>query len=195
MKVSQVTTDSSNTRKGIALRYRLTYGEAFEAFNLVATNLSPKVRTAVGAALLITAAVLTVLYACEPSKLEYFFLSAMALGIFAAVAYYPALKAKSGARKVARIGGEYKVELLMDGLIRTPGNAVFPVAGDKRARAFETESIFVIRPDAMNTFCLPKRVMSPDEIAAARHILAEHLKRFISLSKEPHGTASAPERA
>ena len=163
----------------LSFKYGLSYEEAFDAFLLLAARGRKRNRDITAAALIVLAAVLTVLYALNPYKVEYFLLAGLALATFGGVAYYPTVKARSGARRVAGARGIYKVGLSSAGYIRAAGGADLELAGDKDARAFETETLFVLRPDRQNTFCLPKRIMTEREIGLTRSIVAGHVKKFI----------------
>ncbi len=162
---------------GVIFKYSLTYDEAFEAFYRLAARGHPLVRKTVAAALLGLSAVLIVLYALEPARLEYFFLPLLCLAMYFGLMYYPSLKAKRGARRVAALGGLYQVEIRDDGFIRAAGETL-ELAGDRDARAFESAGLFVIRPDRLHSFCLPKRIMKEAEILELRAILAKGLKKF-----------------
>ncbi len=66
------------------------------------------------------------------------------------------------------------------------------LCGDRDARAFETDALFVLRPDRQNSFCLPKRIMTEREIDLTRSIVAGHVKKFFRPDYQaPH----APEGA
>lgn len=129
------------------------------------------------ALLLIISAGLIVMYALEPTRLEYFFLPVLCLAMYFGLMYYPAFKARRGARQVAAVGGLYQVEIGTDGFIRAAGEEV-KIKGDKDARAFESAALFVIRPDRFHSFCLPKRIMNENEALALREILRGQLKKF-----------------
>lgn len=164
--------------KGLSFRYSLTYEEAFEAFLLLAARGNERARRFIALLLIALAAVLTVFYAWQPYHIEYFFLALLSLASFGGVVYYPRIKAHKGAKSVEKAAGIYKVKLLPEGELLSSDGEKIPLTGDKDARAFETENLFVIRPDRMNTFCLPKRIMSSAEISKVHHLLKEYVKKF-----------------
>ena len=163
----------------VSLRYSLSYDEAFDAFLLLSARGSKRHRDITAVALIVLAALLTVLYAFYPYQLEYFFLAVLALATFGGVMYYPRIKAHAGAKRVAKARGVYKVDLSTAGRLRTADWTCLELSGDKDARAFETEALFVLRPDRQHTFCLPKRIMAEHEIDLIREVVAAHVKKFI----------------
>lgn len=168
-----------NEQQWISFKYSLEYDEAFEAFFLLAARGRKRNRDITAVILFVLAAVLTVLYALYPYRLEYCFLAFLTLITFGGVVYYPRIKAHCGAKKVAGARGVYKVGLSRSGRIRSADGPPLELAGDKDARAFESDAIFVLRPDRRNTFCLPKRAMNNSEIERVRGIVAGHVKKFI----------------
>ncbi len=158
--------------------YKLTFDEAFEAFLLLAEKRSRRTRYILACALMVLAAAFVVAYALNPTNLNYFFLPLCAVAVFFLIIYYPRLKAAKGAKKVARLGGTYKVSLSSDGYLTPTGEAAIALSGDKNARAFETDGLFVIRPDSQHTFCFPKRCMSGKEIALTRETLESKIGQF-----------------
>jgi hypothetical protein len=90
--------------------------------------------------------------------------------------YMPVLKAKKGARAVAKANGVFKVEITDEGTISLPGQKPIDLDGDKDARAIETDALFIIRPDSAHTFCIPKRIMSDKESYGVREILSAYIK-------------------
>jgi hypothetical protein len=97
------------------------------------------------------------------------------------VMYAPALKARRGARAVARTGGTYCYVLsAADGIILNNGQAV-PLDGDPDARAIESARVFAIRPDREHSFCIPKRVLKEEEITAIRRLLHNCIPKTLSV--------------
>lgn len=82
----------------------------------------------------------------------------------------PVLKAKKGAANVCGQNGTYRIELTGEGRIRS-GNEVVDLKGDKDARVIETDAIFIIRPDRVHTFCIPKRILSKEYVVELREAL------------------------
>ncbi|UQZ89798.1 hypothetical protein C4J81_11495 [Deltaproteobacteria bacterium Smac51] len=161
----------------MTFKYSLTYDEAFEAFHRLAARGNPVARKIVAIGLLGLSAALIVMYALEPTRLEYFFLPILCLATYFGMMYYPGFKARRGAKAVATARGHYQVEITESGLIRSGGEDI-ELDGDKDARAFETSQLFVIRPDRLHTFCLPKRIMKEAEALEVREILKSRLKKF-----------------
>lgn len=167
--------DAQATVKNLSLSYVLTYDEALSSFLFVSTRHSKTTRKILSILLLTLTAVLVILYGFYPYHLEYMILSLLSLAAWAMVMPYPSYKAKRGAKAVARAKGEYKVELFSDGYIQPWGGQRLPLSGDKAARGYETDELFVLRPDSLHTFCLPKRVMTPSEIAFVHELFAQYL--------------------
>ncbi len=164
--------------QSINLSYTLSYEEAYEAFFLLSSKFSKKIKQAVSFILLAVAAILVVFYALNPYNLEYFVLPFLSLGVFLYVQYYPQYKAKNGAKKVKLAKGTYKIIFFTDGRIKPFNGEEISVSVDKDSRAFETETLFVIRPDRSNTFCFPKRVIKEKEINLVRETLYKYMKKF-----------------
>jgi hypothetical protein len=160
------------------VQYQLEYQEAYEAFLLLATKGSQTTRAAVLAGLFLVGAFLTFQYGLNPSHVEYLLLALLAVATFLGVAAAPSWRAKRGASQVARQLGSYCVGL-GNGFVSTPDGERWPLAGDSLARAVETETLFIIRPDRINTFCLPKRILTTEQQDAVRNILTKNLKNFI----------------
>jgi hypothetical protein len=171
-------TPTEKGNKRITFKYSLSYDEAYDAFLILSARGRKRTRDAVAVILMILAAALTVLYAFHPYHIEYFLLALLVLATFGGVVYYPKIKAHVGAKRVEKARGVYDVEFLAEGYIKTPDGSCLEMSGDKDARVFETETLFVLRPDRQNTFCLPKRVMSDQDISLVRSIVAENVKNF-----------------
>lgn len=152
--------------------YELKYQEAYDAFNLLAFKWSKKMRIAAGAALVAITLLMLVLYYMDARKLHYFYVAIIAILLLFYMIYMPFFKAKKGAAKVMNTGGTYEVTLDKDGHIFVPDSAEpLELRGDKSARALETARTFVLRTDNVHTFCLPKRVMTDEEIDWTRDVL------------------------
>lgn len=157
-------------QKKLKFEYRLKYDECYETFYLLSMRWSRRTRKILAAILTAIAVIMLVLYAKDNQGIHYFFIALLAILMLAYLLYVPALKARKGARSVSRQNGVYRVELAGDGKIRS-GREVVELKGDKDARVIETDTIFAIRPDRIHTFCLPKRIMSEEEIAEVRSAL------------------------
>lgn len=156
--------------------YRLTYDEAYETFFLISMKWSPKARKIIGAILTaITVGMLSVYY-LDSRKIHYFFIIIFAILMLYYLIYIPVLKAKKGAKEVARKNGTYKIKLTDKGKIVLSGTDESELLGDKDARAIETKTLFVLRTDKSTTICLPKRIMKQDEIEDVREIIKAYLK-------------------
>ena len=139
--------------------YRLSYDEAYEAFYLLSFKWDRRFRLFAGLGLSVIAIVLMVLFAMDNRKIHYFFIVILCVLLLFYLVYMPIVKARRGARTVARSSGTFRIVLSPEGTI-----------GD----------IFVIRPDSASTFCLPKRIMKSTEIKDVRAILSGHIK-YISM--------------
>lgn len=150
--------------------YRLKYEECYEAFYLLGIKWEERKRNILAALLIVIGVVMLFGFYRDSRKIHYFFIAILDILLLYYLIYVPALKAKKGAKKVSRQGGTYKIELTADGKVRM-GNECVNLKGDPDARAIETNTIFVIRPDRVHTFCLPKRIMTEKEIEEVRKIL------------------------
>jgi hypothetical protein len=156
-------------------KYEMKYQEVYEAFNLLAFKWSKKTRIAAGAALVAITLLMLVLYYMDARKLHYFYVAIIAILLLFYMIYMPFFKAKKGAAKVMKTGGTYEVTLNKDGLISVPDSTEpLEMRGDKSARALETLHTFVLRTDNVHTFCLPKRVMSDEEVDWTRDVIKAH---------------------
>ena len=159
----------------LSFRYELSYEEAYEAFYLLSFRRSRPFKLAVGCALVAVVVILLILFVMDPRKIHYFMLVILALLLLFYMIYMPVLKARRGAKQVARQKGTYQVTVGEDGVLALQQEQV-PLAGDRNARAYETERIFAIRTNTTRTFCLPKRLMTQTQIERVRQILAAHTK-------------------
>jgi len=159
----------------LSFRYQLSYDEAYEAFYLLSFRRSRTFKLAVGCGLVAVIVILLVLFVLDPRKIHYFMIVILALLLLFYLIYMPAVKARRGARQVVKTGGTYQLELTEDGQLRLQKETI-PLAGDKNARAYETNRIFAIRTDTARTFCLPKRLMQEDQMSRVRAILTQHTK-------------------
>ncbi|MBQ1490309.1 MAG: YcxB family protein [Eubacterium sp.] len=165
-----------NTKEFYRFDYKLTYEEAYAAFSLLAFKWSHRYRIIAGVGLTGIAVALLIFFALDPQKIHFFFMAAMAVLLLFYLIYVPTLKARRGAKAVVNSRGTFKVEIRDIGTISMPHAEAIDLAGDKDSRAIETEDLFVIRPNSGNTFCIPKRVMKPDEIEGVRDILGAYIK-------------------
>lgn len=156
--------------------YRLNYDEIYNAFLLVSMKWSKKARKIIGAILTAIAVGMLIAYYLDSRKIHYFFIVILAILMLYYLIYVPVLKAKRGAQKVFKQNGTYKVKITNEGKIILSGAATIDIAGDKDARAIETETLYVIRPDNRNTVCLPKRIMRKEEVEEIREILKACVK-------------------
>ena len=159
----------------LSFRYKLSYDEAYEAFYLLSFRRSRTFKLAVGCGLVAVIVVLLILFVLDPRKIHYFMIVILALLLLFYLIYMPAIKARRGARQVAKTDGTYQLELTEDGQLRLQ-NETIPLAGDKNARAYETDRIFAIRTDTARTFCLPKRLMAEEQIGRVRQVLTQYTK-------------------
>lgn len=154
----------------LKFEYKLNYEESYAAFYLLCMKWGKRKRSILAALLTVIAIAMLAAYWFDSRKIHFFFIAVLAILLLYYLIYVPVLKAKKGAKKVYRQDGIYKVELTCDGKIRTEDECL-ELKGDKDARAVETNSIFVIRPDRVHTFCFPKRIMTDVEIQQVRTIL------------------------
>ena len=155
--------------------YELTYDEAYRTFSLLAFKRSRKFQLIAGIALTAAIVLMLVLFALDTAKVMNFFLAIVGIVLLFYLIYFPVLKARKGARAVAKAKGTYRVAITDTGTISLPHAKPIDLDGDKDARAIETDDLFVIRPDYAHTFCIPKRVMKEKEIYGVREILSAYI--------------------
>lgn len=156
--------------------YNLNYDEAYDTFLLLSRKWSKKISIIIGIALTVIAVVMLVLNFLDNRKVHYFFIAIIAVLLLFYLIYVPVLKAKRGANKVQKQKGTYKIQVTSRGKIVLPRKDAIDLAGDKDARAIETQKLFAVRTDGTNTFCFPKRIMKENEIEGIREILKAYLK-------------------
>ncbi len=155
--------------------YKLKYEEAYETFFLLSMRWRKRTRNVLAAVMTLIALGMLAAYYLDSRKVHYFVIVILDILMLYYLIYVPVLKAKKGAKTVSRQNGTYKIELTSDGRIHIQGETI-ELAGDKDARAIEAEEIFAIRPDRLHTFCVPKRILSPDETDKVRNILKSNVK-------------------
>ena len=155
--------------------YKLNYDEIYESFFHLNAKWNKKVRIFIGAALALIAGAMLIGYYLDSQKIHYFVLAIIAILMLYYLIYVPALKAKRGALKVSKLNGTYRVKITREGKV-IMGAEKIDLAGDKDARVIETNSLYVLRTDNSHTFCLPKRIMKPDEIDELRELLKGYIK-------------------
>ena len=116
-----------------------------------------------------------VLFALDNSKAMDLFLAIIAILLLYYLIYFPILRARRGAKGVEKAKGTYRVEITDAGTISLPHAKPINLDGDKDVRTIETDDLFIIRPDTLHTFCIPKRVMKEKEIYGVREILAAYM--------------------
>ena len=155
--------------------YKLTYDESYEAFYLLACKWSRKVRILIVTALALLTVILMALYYFDSQRVYYFYLVILMVLMLFYIIYTPIYKARKGAKQVARTNGLYSLTVTKDGHIILPDqDEPLKISNDKNARTFETETSFILRPDGNHTFCLPKRIMKPEDADTLRVILEDH---------------------
>jgi hypothetical protein len=165
----------------LCLYYKLSYDDIYETFSTLMGKHSLRCRYILTAVLFAMAVVMLVLYAHNPSHIEYSFLALInALGMFM-VFGYPEIKARRNAKRVNSIRGAYELTFYPQGQIQPRGGTKLELNGDKDARAFETESLFIIRPDRLHTFTIPKRTIRPEELEMIRETLKSHMKKYYNI--------------
>lgn len=168
-----------NVKNTYQLNYRLTYDEAYESFFLLANKRSKKWKMLSGIFLAVVAIVMLILRYFDQNGIHYSFIALVAILMLFDLIYAPMIKAKLGARKVAKQNGLYKIAVTATGQLRLPNGDVMDLANDKDARVIETSKIFALRPDGRHTFCIPKRILRSDE-AGIREIFKAYLKYQLS---------------
>lgn len=162
-------------KQAFTFTYKLTYEESYEAFLQVGMKWSKKVRKAIGVILTLIAIGLLGAYYLDSQKIHYFMMTILSILLLYYLIYVPELKAKRGAKAVAKQKGTYRVKLTEEGTAVLEKETI-ELAGDKDARAIETKDLYIIRPDRMHTLCIPKRVMKKEEVEEVRELLKQHMK-------------------
>lgn len=155
--------------------YKLTYEECYEAFYVLSLKWGKKGKKALTAVLSVIAAGLLICFWYDSRKIYCFFLAVLDIILLYILLYVPALKARKGAAAVRKRNGTYRIQLTEEGGILCQGETL-KLRGDPDARAVETESVLVLRPDRQHTFCLPKRILSCQETEQIRAILKRYVK-------------------
>lgn len=162
----------------VKFRYDINYQEAYDTFYAILDRRSRTSKIIVFLLLAVCAASTTVMYARQPQYIGYSFLAFLCVLMMFGVWYVPVLKAKKGAGKVSRTGGNYELKLRKEGYLELKKGQKIYLNGDKDVRACETELVFAIRPNREMTFCIPKRIMNADEIIFVREVLKLKIKHF-----------------
>lgn len=173
-KKTKVIALPENVKKRYQLNYTLTYEEAYESFYQLANKWSNKTKLMIGIFLTVVAVIMLILRFFDKAGIHYSFIAFLAILMLFYLIYAPILKAKFGARSVARQKGRYKYAVTATGQLILPNGEVMELSNDKDARVIETSRIFVLRPDGRHTFCIPKRILKSDE-AEIREIFKAYL--------------------
>lgn len=162
-------------QKKLDFVYKLKYEESYETFLVLNMKYSKKVRGILTVVMTVIAAVMLILHWLDNRSVHYYVIAIIDILLLFYSIYAPVLKAKKGAKTVTRKNGTYKIGLTEKSVIHSQGITT-QLKSDKDARAVETENVFVLRPDRMHTFCLPKRILTSDEIKKVRQILKTNMK-------------------
>ena len=117
-----------------------------------------------------------IIFLMDTERFYVFYMIIVCVILTAWVFYYPVIKARKGAKQVARIRGTYDVTITDEGMVSFAGNPETPLAYDKYSRAVELSDSFAVRVDSGTTFCIPKSAMRPSQIEAVREIFKEYIK-------------------
>lgn len=155
--------------------YKLKYEECYETFWALNLKWSQKKRKIIMAILTFIAMLMLVEYYLDYKKVYCFVVAIIDILVLYYLIYIPILKAKNGARKVNRQGGIYKIKLTDKGKVIIQ-DEVIDLSGDRASRAVETKLVFAIRPDNIHTFCIPKRIMTEEQVCEVQRILQIYMK-------------------
>lgn len=155
-----------------SFHYKLTYEEIFETFFLLSFRIKKQIRILFDILLTAIAIIMLVLFALDTTRIYYSYTAAITILLLFYLIYYPIVKSRRSAKIVTDNNGLYKISIYANGTL-TLNKSRVPLNGDKHARAIETDKSFIIRPDTYNTICLPKRIMSENDIDFVRKILKE----------------------
>lgn len=173
-KKTEIVALPENVKKQYQLNYNLTYEEAYESFYQLVNKWTNKKKLIIGIFLTAVAVIMLILRFFDKAGIHYSFIAFVAILMLFYLIYAPLLKAKFGARSVARQKGRYKFAVTATGELILPNGEIMELSNDKDARVIETSRIFVLRPDGRHTFCIPKRVLKSDE-AGIREIFKAYL--------------------
>lgn len=166
------------------LQYRLSYGEAYEAFYLLADKWGRKWRLFAFLFLGTVAAALLILQLATRGAVQYSLLVVFCALLMPFVYFRPAVVARRGAQTVVKQCGSYCYSISSEkGFILNDGSVV-RFQADADARALESGDIFVVRPDKTHTFCIPKRTLLAREISGLRSVLSREIKNTRLLREE-----------
>lgn len=149
--------------------YRLSYQEAYDTFYLLATRLTGRKKVIYGILLTAIAVLSLIFYGLDTRKVHLCLLAIFAAALLFYLLYYPALAARKGAAKVAKLAGNYQFTINQLGQITLPqpesskNPCIVTLGEDKHSRVLETDSIYAIRADAQTTLCLPKRILKKEQ--------------------------------
>lgn len=171
---------TENRKKKYTFRYQLTYEEAYNAFLALAVRWKKKTKYAVMTAMVAVTVAIMTMFALHPDRYYYFTIVIFAVILTSYVFYSPMLKARKGAKQVAKIDGIYEIKLTNDGkIIMGNSSQELDLKGDKNSRALELKDSFAIRMNGDITVCIPKRVMNESQQNAVRKILADNIKFIV----------------
>lgn len=162
----------------VKYQYKISYQEAYDAFYAIVNRRSKKAKMTVYVILGICAVITLAAYIKQPQYIGYSFLSLLCVLMMFGVWNVPVSRAKKGAKRVERVNGKYEVQITKNGYLILKDGEKIPLSGDKDTRVCETENVFAIRPNRSMTFCLPKRIMSGEEIAFVQETLKHYVKNY-----------------
>lgn len=162
----------------VKFRYDINYQEAYETFYAILDRRSRASKITVFILSAVCAISMIVMYARYPQYIGYSFLALLCVLMMFGVWYVPVIKSRKGAQKVSRVKGKYELKLTKEGDLELKKGQKISLNGDKDARACETGIVFAIRPNRTMTFCIPKRILNPDEIIFVREVLELKVKCF-----------------
>lgn len=151
-------------------KYEPSYKEAYDTFYALAFRRNRKAILVTNILLTAISIGLLIFFAMDPRRVYALFLAVIAILLLFYIIYHPALSARKGASKVMKAHGYYKFTVHGSGQIDLPDGQKLKFGDDKYARAVETDIVFAIRADSQTTLCIPKRLLSKQEMEKIREI-------------------------
>lgn len=167
-----------DARKKINVQYTLPYKDIYETF-LILMRRGKGVIYQILSVVIISAGIFFLfLLFRNPARIDYSISALLAAFAIIASKCYPQYKARKNALRLSRIKGHYDITIYMQGIIQSKEEPGISLQSDRKARAFETERLFIVRPDANHTYSIPKTALSDSDVLFVRQTLQANLNHF-----------------
>lgn len=155
---------------GLELCYQLEEDELLECFRWLDSPREGRARAVNEGVLLLLAALFALLYAVKPQAFHYMVLVVALLATLLAVRYLPQARRRRRARRMARQGGTYRLELRPDGRFQGAGTPVLEL-GSRGDHLYEGPLTFTLLLGKEHRFCIPKRILTDPQQRCLRTLL------------------------